>query len=382
MKTRYTTLLSILALMLSTTFAYAAIEEGLVAYYPFSGSPYDDSGNGHHGINYGATLTTDRFGTESSSYSFDGIDDYISVPYASQLHPQHFTISAWIKSNNGDSSATVVSTDPDSLGCDHGYRLHVNEMKATAWIDQSSNCQDSVRITADDILAKDLWHHVVSVYDGTLMLYINGILQSETATFNRSVTTAPLQIGASLSRDGIIRVFNGSIDDIRVYDRPFSSAEAEELYLSESVLNIGNLESPSADEIMSGIGLIRGWHCDAEDITISIDDGNQIPAVYGNLRRDTETICGDINNGFETLWNWSLLGDGLHTIKVYADGVMFGEATFSVVTLGFDETYVRNLNGEFLLENFPVEGETTTIGWSERTQNFVITGTTHSTEGE
>lgn len=52
---------------------------GLVAYYPFNGNANDESGNGHHGTVNGATLTSDRNDVQNSSYSFDGLDDYISI---------------------------------------------------------------------------------------------------------------------------------------------------------------------------------------------------------------------------------------------------------------------------------------------------------------
>ena len=53
------------------------IVTGLVAYYPFNGNADDASGNGHHGVVNGATLTTDLRGNPNSAASFDGIDDFI-----------------------------------------------------------------------------------------------------------------------------------------------------------------------------------------------------------------------------------------------------------------------------------------------------------------
>ncbi len=46
---------------------------GLVAYYPFSGNANDASGNGAHGTNYHAMLTTDRFGNSNAAYYFIGL---------------------------------------------------------------------------------------------------------------------------------------------------------------------------------------------------------------------------------------------------------------------------------------------------------------------
>jgi hypothetical protein len=52
----------------------------LKAYYPFNGNANDESGNGNHGIVYGARLTTDRFGNRRSAFEFlASAKDYIEV---------------------------------------------------------------------------------------------------------------------------------------------------------------------------------------------------------------------------------------------------------------------------------------------------------------
>jgi hypothetical protein len=52
---------------------------GLVGFWPFNGNANDESGNGNNGTVNGATLTTDRFGVANRAYSFDGVDDFISI---------------------------------------------------------------------------------------------------------------------------------------------------------------------------------------------------------------------------------------------------------------------------------------------------------------
>ncbi|CAN5664572.1 hypothetical protein BH11BAC1_BH11BAC1_00100 [soil metagenome] len=44
---------------------------GLVAWYPFTGNANDSSGNANDGTVYNAVLTADRFGTSNSAYHFD-----------------------------------------------------------------------------------------------------------------------------------------------------------------------------------------------------------------------------------------------------------------------------------------------------------------------
>ena len=76
--------------------AQAFLDNGLVAYYPFTGNANDASGNGNNGTVIGATLTENMFGASNAAYAFDGISNYIEVPAFSQTN-NSFTMSLWLK---------------------------------------------------------------------------------------------------------------------------------------------------------------------------------------------------------------------------------------------------------------------------------------------
>jgi hypothetical protein len=134
---------------------------------------------------------------------------------------------------------------------------------------------------------------------------------------------------------------------------------------------VGLLENPGSSSFQSGIGVISGWVCSANEVTLSIDGGDAVRAAYGTSRGDTASICGDANNGFGRLTNWNLLGDGTHTVTAFADGVQFGQATFTVTTLG--SNFLSGVTGQYELPNFA--GLTVVVRWQEAQQNFVIIGT-------
>lgn len=94
----------------------------------------------------------------------------------------------------------------------------------------------------------------------------------------------------------------------------------------------GILENPVAGEAASGIGNISGWFRDAQTIIVVFDSLPPLAAAYGTSRTDTLSDCGDTNNGFGLLFNFSVLGDGPHTVRVLADGVQFGSTASTVVT--------------------------------------------------
>ncbi len=141
---------------------------------------------------------------------------------------------------------------------------------------------------------------------------------------------------------------------------------------------VGYLENPGPNSFQSGVGVISGWVCEAEVVEIAIGDMPRQVAAYGTERLDTDTrrkdgtvICGDTDNGFGLLFNWNRLGDGEHVVVAYVDGEVLGRATVRVTTLG--EEFLRGAEGECVVEDFPMPGETVTLEWQQNSQNFVIT---------
>ena len=136
-------------------------------------------------------------------------------------------------------------------------------------------------------------------------------------------------------------------------------------------LLVGFVDNPQPASAQSGIGVLSGWVCEAETVEIEL---NGVPqqAAYGTERADTVGHCEDTDNGFGLLWNWNLLGDGPHTVRVVVDGIVFATLPVTVTTLGLDTDFPKGLTGETTLTDFPSEGETMRLVWQEAQQNFVL----------
>ena len=147
----------------------------------------------------------------------------------------------------------------------------------------------------------------------------------------------------------------------------------------------GYLENPGHNSFQSGIGVLSGWVCEAESVEIEIETAggtvHRYEAGYGTARADTAVqpdgtpLCGDTDNGFGLLFNWNLLGEGVHTIVALVDEVELGRATVTVTTVGAgeEEEFLRDVVGTCVVEDFPTAGEMVTLAWQETKQNFVIT---------
>lgn len=134
---------------------------------------------------------------------------------------------------------------------------------------------------------------------------------------------------------------------------------------------LANPETPAAGSIQSGIGLIRGWACDAASVHVQFDDLPPLELAYGTSRADTLSVCGDENNGYGTVFAWGTLGEGMHTMSTWIDGVRVSSVEFEVRGLG--TSFVTGLSAAYDLANFPEAGQSVTVRWSQADQNFIIT---------
>lgn len=216
---------------------------GPIAFYPFNGNANDDSGNGNNGTVNGATLTTDRFGNANSAYSFDGIDDFIEIQDSQSLDISGpISISAWVKPNNSQYWRSGIVTKLDNSVTPHiGYALRLtaigdDQNDQRGWFSLYEDTGYST--TTNQSINDDIWHHLATIYDGqTMRLYLDGILQStEVNTAGCHTNDSPLFIGKQIYpwHDGHElrpdQVFNGAIDEVRIYNRALSEAEIQSLY--------------------------------------------------------------------------------------------------------------------------------------------------------
>ena len=232
---RYFILLNVFVMVFGLSVStYAAIpSNGLVAEWTFDGNANDTSGNANNGTVNGATLTTDRFGNANSAYSFDGVDDHIVVPEDNSLDfSNDLTITAWIKSNNTSGARAIVTKWNDNTGewsyifKDHNFndRLRMT-LSSGAW-------PGFADLPSTSSIPLGQWTFVATTYDSSILkLYFNGVEDADlpvSGTINNSNTE--LLIGGTFSLGIIRELFDGVLDNIRMYNRVLSNSELQELF--------------------------------------------------------------------------------------------------------------------------------------------------------
>ncbi|MFA9213482.1 MAG: LamG-like jellyroll fold domain-containing protein [Candidatus Methylacidiphilales bacterium] len=205
------------------------INTGLVACYPFSGNAQDQSGFNNHGTNFGAVLTTDRFGNSNSAYSFNG-SSYILVPNSTSLSSpsSSVTIAFWANTSvwsvwSGVNYGSILSKSNSATTCQ--YRVSLIGTGISGII---NNKIWDYFIGTNELNKWDFF--VVIMNNNTLNYYKNGVFigqNSSPSTFSSS-TNNPLYIGKD--DPGFTDYYTGKIDDIRIYNRALTYSEVVTLY--------------------------------------------------------------------------------------------------------------------------------------------------------
>jgi len=212
-----------------------AAGDGLVAHWRFdegSGTTAaDSSGNGNNGTITGATWTAGRVG--SGALSFDGTDDFVNLPYRFNDLGANGTVALWFRmvQDFGPGSADQMLIFSALEGWSHNIRVGLNggdgklqAMKAASPT-SAGNIYSSVTSWTGGV-----WYHVCFTFDTSGMkLYINGSLDPSTL-WGDNVAAHSQANACYIGKMTSSAFFSGSMDDVRIYNRALSGAEADALY--------------------------------------------------------------------------------------------------------------------------------------------------------
>ncbi|MCX6132220.1 MAG: FG-GAP-like repeat-containing protein [Ignavibacteriales bacterium] len=220
----------------SKGFASGAIIFGLVASFPFSGSANDLSGNGNNGTGSSVTATADRFGTANAAYSFNGTSSLIVVPNSSSLRiSSDITVCAWVKASSPQQGRGIVEKYYGGTNTDQGWLLNT-ETAGTAIMQGRDGRGGATTLSSgySTGFSDGQWHFVVGQRLGNIWkIFLDGQLSSSTdvgGTAGSIESGGNIAIGAYGNLGPISGVWQGSIDDIRIYNKSLSVVEIDSLY--------------------------------------------------------------------------------------------------------------------------------------------------------
>jgi hypothetical protein len=207
----------------------ACTTAGLTGYWPMNEgtgtTTIDMTGTGHDGTLQGGTAWTTgapAISPNASALSFDGSDDIVNVTNSNDFNygAQDFTVSTFVKTTVGNRSIL------GNFSADHrGWGLYIyntNQVNFFGYGTMGNNDSAKPAVVLDGN-----WHHIVGVYhhsgnDLTIDTYVDGVLLgSNTATVGDISANSTLYFGQYLPQPSL----NGSLDDIRIYNRAISPSD-------------------------------------------------------------------------------------------------------------------------------------------------------------
>jgi hypothetical protein len=234
------TVLNILAgLLFAIAFgssAHAGIKDGLVAYYPFDGSAIDASLGGKDGSAYGGIKYVD--GVIGQAVSFDGVDDHIEL--GTWFNYQNFSISVWIKSDKEQEIQAIIDNNHNSY-----VSWAIHQINAS-YYGRNGNFNGPSDINPwyvnFDISLNEWQHLVFMVESGVWTVYRNGQLVGTLFRNNDIPYDGNQHLGLArwwgTTNEGqtiMQRFWEGSMDELRIYNRTLSDAESELLFLKGQI---------------------------------------------------------------------------------------------------------------------------------------------------
>jgi hypothetical protein len=222
-------------------------ETGLVGHWTFDGKNMlsnirDSSGRGNHGFLMNQTPTTTSIGKIGQALKFDGVNDYVNVQQVSGLQAYSstnpYTVAFWYKIDVAD--AGYVFFNEAETNFNSYFSLSLNYTGAPGFGSFQAFVRDSAGVGVLSKLSVGTngtysgWHHIAWTDNvGTSQLYYDG-LPISASSGDWSYTPGSLNpltltnVGRSVQDFGYM---NGSMDDVRVYNKALTAAEVKQLYL-------------------------------------------------------------------------------------------------------------------------------------------------------
>jgi hypothetical protein len=200
---------------------------GLVAWWPAEGNATDVADGNPGTLTNGAAFAAGHVG---QSFSFDGIDDFVSIANSPSLDfgTGGFTIELWFNLNSLSADAEMFHKVIGLVPNDQTYFLEFGIPNSLRFMVRqgASNQNDFSVLTS---LVTGRWYHLAAVRDvNTSTIYLDGVsLGSQTSGTNvDSGSGGSARIG-EIAPNGVAvrRPFPGQIDELSLYDRALSAGE-------------------------------------------------------------------------------------------------------------------------------------------------------------
>ncbi len=289
----------VLALIFLTSISCAAeisdSSQGLITHWKMesisANAVVDSSSNGHTATCTLGQCPTQTTGVFGNALQFDGTDDYLTIPYSTELNPSNYTISLWFMANDYSANQIIIS-NPKNPYTTLRYFLSTFQGKLSG----GYYCDSDWRVIQSEELTNEQEYHGALTFDSTnntTTLYLNG-QQSAQTNFPCGLpeSTTNISIAANLESYGSV-----IIDDVGIWNRALSASEI--LSLSQREANEEQCADLVDDDVIDIFDLIfvasRIGNSDSDadldgDNIVAVSDLLYLVSHFGSTTCDVSPI--------------------------------------------------------------------------------------------
>jgi gliding motility-associated-like protein len=183
------------------------------------------------------TGTLDRFNNSNSALAFSGSSlSYVELPNNTLLKPTNaLSISAWIKTNSLSEQIIAFTRNPGTTNFG-AYTLMMSQSGGALVFrgyKETGNPGGTSFVSSTTTVAVNTWYHVVFTVDNSLSIYVNGSLQASTTTTVNFTYNTTKNVYLGGTNETFNLPFNGTIDNVRFYNKILTSTEVSMLYSTD-----------------------------------------------------------------------------------------------------------------------------------------------------
>ncbi|HQW10754.1 MAG TPA: fibronectin type III domain-containing protein [Saprospiraceae bacterium] len=255
------------------------ITDEIVANYPMDNSAADISNYHNNGVVENAQLVNDKFGFSNHAYQFNGVDAKITAPNSPQQNVDFTTISFWVNPASLPASGEVFLLS--NGGWQERWKISLPSHGKVVFTTNSTSGISDMDAGDGNALVPGSWSHVVMTHDGNFdRIFINGTKVAEKAvTGTLNPTTKDLGIGWNPIDGG--NFFDGSMDEVRIYNRALDESEVLALYNEQNQPPVvTDTEAPTAP--LNLIATVDHTTVDLSWLPSMDNDGVLVYNIYQN----------------------------------------------------------------------------------------------------
>lgn len=280
----------------------------LVAHYKFEGNTADNSTNLYHAATYGTTSFV-AGNVDANAIALNGTNSFVQLP-AQLANHRDITVAAWVywkgvaswqrvfDFGNGEDEYMFLTPRANTLNMRFAIKLNGTEQTLNA-----------------NMPALNKWTHVAVTLGQTgVRMFVDGVLAAESGDISfRPADFKPVLNYIGRSQFNADPLFNGSIDDFRVYNYELSPAEVAQLAQTLST----NVEQPIA------AGELSVWPNPAKNaVRLTYLPSNEGQPANLQLFNTTGrlVIAKTIVGTYDSELDVSALSDGVYLLRLTSGG--------------------------------------------------------------